>query len=255
MGISCRQGRTRRRRIYDTSSRHRNNRDPKKRDISELPDQPQAVSLGEESMPEKQSIGAIAPAKNWIGALALVAGLGISTCGAQTWDDTKYPNFGGQWKRPPGIGNQFDQTKAPREAQQVPLTPEYQAIFEANLKDQAEGGQGTDPTYQCIPDGMPRAMNVIFPLEIIVTPKTTYMLIEYLTMQRRVFTDGREFPEEFPPSWMGYSIGKWIDEDADGKYDVLEVETRDLKHPRSLDASGAPLHEDANTIVKERIYL
>ena len=30
---------------------------------------------------------------------------------AQAWDDTKYPNFGGQWKRPPGIGNQFDQTK------------------------------------------------------------------------------------------------------------------------------------------------
>jgi hypothetical protein len=195
------------------------------------------------------------PVRGWIGALTLVAGLCVSTVAAQAWDDSKYPNFGGQWKRPPGIGNQFDQTKAPREAQQVPLTPEYQAIFEANLKDQAAGGQGTDPTYQCIPDGMPRAMNVIFPMEIIVTPKSTYMLIEYLTMQRRVFTDGRDFPEEFPPSWMGYSIGKWIDEDGDGKYDVLEIETRDLKHPRAFDASGAPLHRDAKTIVKERIYL
>jgi hypothetical protein len=30
----------------------------------------------------------------------------------------------------------------------------------------------------------------------------------------------------------GYSIGKWVDEDGDGRYDVLEVETRALKGPR-----------------------
>src|SRR5262249_51635157 len=52
-----------------------------------------------------------------------------------------------------------------------------------------------------------------------------------------------------------YSIGKWIDEDGDGKYDVLEVETRHLKHPRAYDASGAPLHFNAKSVVKERIYL
>ena len=205
-------------------------------------------------MIDRSSSGALGRAANWIGALTIAVCLG-APIGAQAWDETKYPNFGGQWKRPPGIGNQFDQTKPPREAQKVEFTPEYQKIFEENLKDQALGGQGTDPTFQCIPDGMPRAMNVIFPLEIIITPNTTYMLIEYLTMQRRVFTDGRNFPEEFPPSFMGYSIGKWIDEDGDGKYDVLEVETRHLKHPRSYDASGAPLHFDAKSIVKERIYL
>ena len=54
---------------------------------------------------------------------------------------------------------------------------------------------------------------------------------------------------------MGYSIGKWVDEDGDGKYDVLEIETRNLKNPRAYDASGAPLHADAKTVVKERIYL
>ena len=54
---------------------------------------------------------------------------------------------------------------------------------------------------------------------------------------------------------MGYSIGKWIDEDGDGRYDVLEVETRDLKGPRAFDASGIPLHADNQTVVKERFYL
>jgi len=205
-------------------------------------------------MIERSLSGVFSHAAYLIGALTFAVGLCVPMS-AQAWDETKYPNFGGQWKRPPGIGNQFDQTKAPRAAQQVEFTPEYQKIFEENLKDQALGGQGTDPTYQCIPDGMPRAMNVIFPMEIIITPNTTYILIEYLTMQRRIFTDGRNFPEEFPPSYMGYSIGKWIDEDGDGKYDVLEVETRHLKHPRSYDASGAPLHFDAKSIVKERIYL
>ena len=205
-------------------------------------------------MIDRTSSGARSRVAHFIGALAVTVGLCVPIS-AHAWDETKYPNFGGQWKRPPGIGNQFDQTRAPREAQRVEFTPEYQKIFEENLKDQALGGQGTDPTYQCLPDGMPRAMNVIFPMEIIVTPNTTYMLIEYLTMQRRIFTDGRDFPEDFPPSYMGYSIGKWIDEDGDGKYDVLEIETRHLKHPRSYDASGAPLHFNAKSIVKERIYL
>ena len=57
------------------------------------------------------------------------------------------------------------------------------------------------------------------------------------------------------PGFDGYSIGKWIDEDGDGKFDVLEVETRDFKGPRAFDLSGIPLHEDNETVVKERIYL
>src|ERR1700733_11617324 len=57
------------------------------------------------------------------------------------------------------------------------------------------------------------------------------------------------------PRYLGYSIGKWLDEDGDGRYDTLEVETRGLKGPRVYDATGIPLHEDNETIVKERIYL
>ena len=36
---------------------------------------------------------------------------------------------------------------------------------------------------------------------------------------------------------------------------MLEVETRGLKGPRTLDASGLPLHPDNGTIIKERIFL
>jgi len=192
--------------------------------------------------------------RSLIGAVALAVALVTTSASAQVFDPSKYPDLMGQWKRPAGIGNQWDTSKPPRRGQQAPLTPEYQTVLEANLADQALGGQGSDPTYVCIPDGMPRAMNVIFPMEIVITPKTTYIMIEYLTMLRRIFTDGREFPMDSEPSFMGYSIGKWIDEDKDGKFDVLEVETRLLKGPRAFD-QATPLHTDNKTVVKERIFL
>jgi hypothetical protein len=44
----------------------------------------------------------------------------------------------------------------------------------------------------------------------------------------------------------------WIDEDGDGRYDVLVVETRGLKGPRAYDGN---FHSDNQTVIKERIYL
>jgi hypothetical protein len=67
--------------------------------------------------------------------------------------------------------------------------------------------------------------------------------------------DGRDWPAETEPTFAGYSIGKWVDEDGDGKYDVLEIETRFLKNPRGYDILGIPFHADNKTIIKERIYL
>jgi len=68
-------------------------------------------------------------------------------------------------------------------------------------------------------------------------------------------TDGRDFPTDQEPSFAGYSIGKWLDTDNDGRFDTLEVETRNFKGPRTFGPTGIPLHEDNQTIVKERLYL
>jgi hypothetical protein len=177
---------------------------------------------------------------------ALLAALGGSLSSAQAFDESVYPNLKGQWER---IGS-------PRwDAKNAPLTAEYRAIFEANLKDMAQGGQGVDPTFTCIPPGMPRIMNVYDPMEIVVTPRVTYVLIQHINDQRRIYTDGRPWPKDVDPTYAGYSIGTWIDSKGDGKYDVLEVETRNLKGPRVYDASGLPFHSDNQTVIKERIYL
>jgi hypothetical protein len=73
-------------------------------------------------------------------------------------------------------------------------------------------------------------------------------------MPRRIYTDGRDWPQNEEPSFYGYSIGNWIDEDGDGRYDVLLVETRNFMGPRSFDNAGTPLHADNETVIKERIY-
>jgi hypothetical protein len=86
-----------------------------------------------------------------------------------------------------------------------------------------------------------------------VTPETTYVIAG--TEMRRVFTDGREWPSDALPTFQGFSIGKWLDEDGDGIYDVLEVETRNFKGPRAYDASGLPLHFDNESVFKERFFL
>jgi hypothetical protein len=189
-----------------------------------------------------------------IGAGTLAAALSITLVGALAHDETKYPDWSGQWRRPPGVGVQWDETKPLGLGQKAPLTPEYQAKLEGSLKDQLDGGQGLDNRITCMTNGMPRIMTFIRPVEFIVLPNVTYIHYENI-MPRRIYTDGRDFPKDEEPTFIGYSIGKWIDQDGDGRYDLLEIETRNFKGPRTLEASGLPLHTDNETIVKERIYL
>jgi hypothetical protein len=175
----------------------------------------------------------------------------FGTAPAHAFDESRYPNLKGQWNR---IGSpRWDQKD--RNGEQAPLTPEYKAIHAANLADQKAGGQGTDPTYTCLAPGMPRAMVAYEAMEIIITPDTTHLLIDHIHDSRRIYTDGREWPKDSDPTFAGYSIGRWLDENGDGRFDVLEVETRDFRGPRAFDESGLPLHSDNQTIVKERIYL
>lgn len=74
----------------------------------------------------------------------------MMTCAAAAFDETKYPDWSGQWWRPKGVGFQWDQTKPPGLGQEAPLTQEYQAGLEASLGDQAAGGQGGDNSRHVI---------------------------------------------------------------------------------------------------------
>src|SRR5216683_2851998 len=84
-----------------------------------------------------------------------IAGLLASLATAQAFDDAKYPDLFGAWRRVnlrPGGQPSFDPTKPWGRGQQAPLTPEYQAIHEASLADQAIGGQGNwQSGARCMP--------------------------------------------------------------------------------------------------------
>src|SRR5215813_4370554 len=113
--------------------------------------------------------------RNALGVIALSVVLSVvllaAVWSAKAHDEKKYPDLRGQWTavggsvrwipdKPRGLG------------QEAPLTPEYQRIFEDNLADMAEGGQGTDPTTWCLSPGMPRVTNGYGEIEFVITPET-----------------------------------------------------------------------------------
>ena len=188
--------------------------------------------------------------RNSFWAAAVATALFATPSVAQVVDFGKYPNFKGQWVRE-GNPNNWRALAGP-----APLTPEYQKRWDAITQDLKDGGPGNWPSTFCIPAGMPAMMSFYDPAEIIVMPQITYVLISHNDdSYRRIYTDGRAWPADPERTFAGYSIGRWIDEDGDGKYDVLEVETRFLRLPRGYDTSGLPFHSDGQTIIKERIYL
>jgi hypothetical protein len=196
--------------------------------------------------------------------IAIAAALEVTIGGALASDDGKYPDLRGQWSRfapPQGpcpyarCQPSHDPTKPWGKGQEAPLTAEYQAVLEASVADQAEGGLGNFPTTLGRASGMPHMMMGFIAMEFVVTPDATYVLVGMYDHFRRIFTDGRDWPAEITPTYAGYSIGHWIDFDGDGRYDVLEVETRGFRGPRAYDELGLPLHLDDQSVFRERIYL
>ena len=79
----------------------------------------------------------------------------------------------------------------------------------------------TDNILRCLID-WGRVITVSgFPMEMIVSQNQVAILYEYNHTVRRVFLDQTVFPDDYPPSLVGYSIGHW-------EGDTLVVETRNL---------------------------
>ena len=192
-----------------------------------------------------------------LAALTALATVMMTTGAAQAFEDSKYPNLKGLWTRSVQGAPRFDTSKPRGLPQQAPLKPEFQKLYEVSLADQATGGQGNHTVYRCLAWGMPAMMNGYGTgIEFVVLPEITYMMVDDGNDSvRRIFTDGRSFPDDFEPTYTGYSVGKWLDTDGDGNFDTLEVETRLLKGPRVYDNTGLMLHPDDKSVINERIYL
>ena len=94
------------------------------------------------------------------------------------------------------------------------------------------------PSERCLPHGIPDAMLVPGqPFKIVQTSGLTLILFEEFNHYRQVFTDGRPYPADFTPSWLGSSTGRW-------NGDTFIVETAGFNDQTWLDDSGHP-HSDA----------
>ncbi len=104
-----------------------------------------------------------------------------------------------------------------------------------------------DPHLRCVSGGVVRMEDAPLNYEIIDRGDHFLILYQYFEESRRIWMDGRGFPEGIEEAYlpMGYSIGHW-------EGSMLVVETRGMK-PTVWDAAGMPV--SASAVIIERKYL
>lgn len=147
-------------------------------------------------------------------------------------------DWSGVWT--PIGGRNFDPSvKSFQRQPSAPLTPEAMKAYEANLAAKAAGAPQGD--IGCVLEGPPRIMRAPYPLEVVVTPKETWILAEFKGEVRRIYTDGRKAPtgDDLDHTYEGYSTGHW-------EGDTLVFDTVGLK-AGTID-SGGLVHTDQATL-------
>ena len=104
-----------------------------------------------------------------------------------------------------------------------------------------------DPAYACNPAGMPRVdLHDVRITEILQTPLKIVILYQFDRIWRVIWTDGRDFPKDPEPRWLGYSVGKWVDATT------LVVQTWGTDERTWVDRAGRP--HSADLRVEERYH-
>jgi hypothetical protein len=102
-----------------------------------------------------------------------------------------------------------------------------------------------DPSLRCVSPGLVRISGWPYPLEIVQNDTQVTILYESFHEVRRIFLDGRGYPESLPHRALGYSAGHW-------EGSTLVVETKMLT-AGYVDLAGQPLSESSRVV--ERMSL
>jgi hypothetical protein len=147
-----------------------------------------------------------------------------------------------------GVVDPIPETLLPRLVDKNP--PPYKPELLAKVKDLATHSIDNDPTWRCIPEGVPR---LGAPQQIVQTPKLLVFFYQTEVSEafRFVPIDGRPHRNDVDPSYEGDSVGHW-----DG--DTLVVDVNQLTDETWL-AGGSGnqygsgyFHSDATHVI-ERI--
>jgi hypothetical protein len=119
--------------------------------------------------------------------------------------------------------------------EEEPLRPEAAAILmQRNHVDFV--------TSRCLPGGLPAAL-FILSFKIVQAPDEIVVITEDGSPPRQIHMDGRGFPGNPLPAWMGYSTAQW-------EGDTLAVDTTGFNENSWLDAFGHPRSETMH--IRER---
>ncbi|HTR39743.1 MAG TPA: hypothetical protein VMH80_27905 [Bryobacteraceae bacterium] len=152
------------------------------------------------------------------------------------------PDLQGTWLSGEGYFTNLAKDLKPGDVEMLPWAKALQA--------QREGRQHQDDLLAaCMPPGVPRidmtAGSMPHPFKIVQTPKLVILLYETSANStfRQVFLDGRPFPVDPQPTWLGYSIGHW-----DG--DTLVVETTGFNGREWVDTAKGHPQTDAGRVTE-----
>lgn len=150
----------------------------------------------------------------------------------------------GTWQHSGGAGNPFRFTPTG----DFKLTPAAQAHYDASKKAAKEGKAYHDDIGACWPAGMPVIMTRVWPIAMIQTPTSIFMVSGFMNSTRIVYLDGRAHtdPDVVVRSFNGESIGHW-------ENDALVVDTRYFVDDHHWIDTGIPASDELHIV--ERIRL
>ena len=149
------------------------------------------------------------------------------------------PDLSGIWE----VDNKYVRDlAADLKIENVPFQPWAKALFDER-KDGAHSWE--DNAAHCLPPGTPRINAAPFPWKLVQTPTYIVIVYENFNFWRQIFLDGREMAEDAPPSWFGYSTGKW-------EGDTLVVDTKGFNGKAWIDQLGKPATEVLHVIERFR---
>jgi hypothetical protein len=188
-------------------------------------------------------------------ALAVALGLTITFAGAQAPDGRSSaiprtadgrPDLAGVWQTMnTATWDIQDHNASPGvpagqgvvEGNELPYRPEMFAKKHENFKNRATA----DPETKCYMPGVPRAIYMPFPFQIVQTPKQVTMLYEYAHTVRNIFMD-TSHPRGPLYWWMGDSRARW-------EGDTLVVDVTDFNDETWFDRAGN-FHSNALHVIE-----
>jgi len=119
---------------------------------------------------------------------------------------------------------------------QIPYTPEAAAIKQEN----AEHWIDRDPELKCYLPGIPRAMYMPYPFQIVQSTDKIHMAYAFTSTARTIHLDTVEGPPD--DTYMGHSVGRW-------EGDTLVVDVTDFNGKNWFDRAGN-FHSEALHLVE-----